>query len=452
MDGAGVAAGVTAFAPLADNRMLPMPDSAMRRLIMLCYPLIFAACAAIPAPPSSVPDAPSPALPVQAGSPLILISIDGFRNDYLERGLTPVLQTLADDGVRADFMRPSFPSITFPNHYTLVTGLRPDRHGVVANFMTDPQRPGARFSMFDRESVSDAFWWNGGKPLWSSVREHGGRAATMFWVGSEAPVHGAHPEFWRPFDIKIGSSQRVAQVLQWLALPPAQRPHFLTLYFDAVDTAGHRHGPDSPELEAALAQVDTALGELVAGIRALGLQGQVNLVIVSDHGMAATSPERELYLDDVVDSDGFDLLWTGAYASFDAATDASRAQARKLLGEHEHFTCMTRDAIPARFAFGHHRRVPEYFCLAEHGWQVTTREAARRKGHRLYGEHGYDHEHPDMRSPFIAHGPAFRRGVTIAPIDNVDVYPLLARLLGIAPEQNDGNPESTRAALAQAAH
>ena len=203
-------------------------------------------------------------MPEQAQAPVILISIDGFRNDYLERGLTPTLSTMVAAGARAEYMRPSYPSITFPNHYTLITGLRPDHHGVIANFMTDPAIPDVRFSMFDPATVRDERWWDDGKPLWTSVREQGGRAAAMFWVGSEAPVHGARPEFWRPFDIKVSSQQRVQQVLEWLALPAAQRPHFITLYFDKVDTQGHRYGPDSAELNNALGEVDSAIGELLA--------------------------------------------------------------------------------------------------------------------------------------------------------------------------------------------
>ena len=388
-------------------------------------------------------------LPADAQDTVILVSIDGFRNDYLERGLTPHLQRLVDGGTRARFMRPSYPSITFPNHYTLVTGLRPDRHGVIANFMTDPQIPGVRFSMFDRTTVSDARWWNDGKPLWTSVREHGGRAAAMFWVGSEAPVHGAQPEFWRPFDISVTSQQRSAQVLQWLALPPAQRPHFITLYFDLVDTVGHLHGPDSPQLAEALKEVDGAIGTLMDGITQQGLAPHVNLVIASDHGMAATGPEREYFLDDLADVSRLDFTWTGAYAAFNALP-GGEAAAQQLMGKHPQMDCMPREQIPARFAYGQHRRVPAYICIAEHGWQITTREAFQRKGHRLRGEHGYDNQHPDMHSPFIGYGPAFKRGAMIEPIDNVDLYPLLAHLVGVPPAPNDGNLDKTRAALRSA--
>ena len=417
--------------------------------LLLCTALALAGCASTPAATEAATDAATAAagLPRDAQAPVILVSIDGFRNDYLQRGLTPTLAAMAANGVRAEYMRPSYPSITFPNHYTLVTGLRPDHHGVIANFMTDPDIPGVRFSMFDPATVGDERWWDGGKPLWTSVREQGGRAAAMFWVGSEAPVHGARPEFWRPFDIKVNSEQRVQQVLQWLALPAEQRPHFITLYFDKVDTIGHRHGPDSAELNAALGEVDAAMAELLAGIAAQGLQQKINIVVTSDHGMTNTSPAQQIYLDDLVDVSQLDFGWTGAYASFNALPGGEAAAQQLLSGSYPHITCMTREQIPARFEYGHHPRVPSYICSAELGWQVTTRQAEKRKGHELLGEHGYDNTLPDMYSPFIGHGPAFAQGVTIAPIDNVDIYPLLARLLNITPASNDGNPRHTDAAL-----
>jgi len=413
--------------------------------LLLCATLALAGCATAPA--TSNAPVPQASMPQEAQASVLLISIDGFRNDYLDRGLTPTLAAMAAGGARAEYMRPSYPSITFPNHYTLITGLRPDHHGVIANFMTDPDIPGVRFSMFDPATVGDERWWDGGKPLWTSVREQGGRAAAMFWVGSEAPVHGARPELWRPFDIKVTSQQRVQQVLQWLALPATERPHFITLYFDKVDTIGHRYGPDSAELNAALGEVDSAIGELLAGIRTQGLQQKINIVVTSDHGMTATQPDRQIYLDELVDVSKLDFGWTGAYASFNALPGGEAAARQLLAGTYPHINCITREQIPARFEYGHHRRVPAYICTAELGWQVTTRQAEKRKGHELLGEHGYDNTLPDMYSPFIGHGPAFAQGVTIAPIDNVDIYPLLARLLNITPARNDGNPHHTDAAL-----
>ena len=191
-------------------------------------------------------------------APLLLISIDAYRYDYIDRGLSPNLEMLARHGVQAASMQPSFPSLTFPNHYTLVTGLRPDHHGIVDNTMFDPHL--GKFSLGNRKAVSDGRWWDEATPIWVTADQHGMRTATMFWPGSEAAIHGHRPDYWRPFDDSVSADQRVDQVLAWLDLPPATRPRFLTLYFDAVDHAGHKHGHDATfEEDYALAQAAYAV-------------------------------------------------------------------------------------------------------------------------------------------------------------------------------------------------
>jgi predicted AlkP superfamily pyrophosphatase or phosphodiesterase len=226
-----------------------------------------------------------------AAPPLtVLISIDGFRPDYLDRGVTPALSALAVGGVRAA-MRPSFPSKTYPNHYALITGLRPDRNGVVENAMLDAAIPGVTFKMDDRAAVSDRRWWSQATPLWVTAERAGIRTAPMFWPGSEAEIMGVRPSHWAPFNMAIPPDARTDQILAWLDEPPATRVRFATLYFDDVDTAGHHFGPVSPELNAAAAKVDAAVARLVAGLKARGIEA--NLVIVADHGMAATPPEKK---------------------------------------------------------------------------------------------------------------------------------------------------------------
>jgi predicted AlkP superfamily pyrophosphatase or phosphodiesterase len=228
----------------------------------------------------------------------ILVSIDGIRPDYLDRGLTPNLGALAAAGVKAE-MRSSFPTKTFPNHYTIVTGLRPDRHGIVDNNMADPARPDVTFSLGNAAQSLDPFWWNGAEPLWVTAEKAGVRTATTFWPGSEVAIRGTRPSNWLRFDQNVTGAQRVETVIDWMRRPAANRPHFVTLYFDTVDTAGHEHGPDAPETDAALAEVDARVGDLVAGLKALG--EPANLVILSDHGMSATSAERVVPLQSLVD-------------------------------------------------------------------------------------------------------------------------------------------------------
>lgn len=380
------------------------------------------------------------------GDTVVLISIDGFRADYFDRGLTPRLAALAADGVRSPAMRPSFPSLTFPNHYTLVTGLRPDHHGIVHNVIEDPSLPG-RFVYNKPETVTDQRWWNGGEPLWVGAQRQGVRSATMFWPGSDAVVHDTRPWQWRQFDKNVPPTDRVDTVLGWLALPAAERPRFVTLYFERVDKAGHDYGPDSPEVRAALVEIDAAIGRLVDGLANAGLAASTNLVIVSDHGMVATSRERLIYAEDVIDLARVRAVNLGVAAGFAPEAGQSRYVDATLLAPHDHWQCWRKGDVPERFHYGTNARVPPVVCLAEAGWIITTREQVEKRGHVPGGEHGYDNADPSMAALFIAHGPAFRRGAVVAPFDNVDVYPLLAHLLGIRPAPNDGDPATMRAML-----
>jgi predicted AlkP superfamily pyrophosphatase or phosphodiesterase len=260
----------------------------LRVLLVFIWIVCVAGCTPVPARTSAA----------TARHPLILVSIDGFRADYLDRHETPTLAALAADGVRAEAMKPAFPTLTFPNHYTLVTGLYPDHHGIVNNRMVD-RASGKVFVYKDPKTISDPSWW-GGEPLWVSVEKQGLHAATMFWPGSDVAIAGMRPSEWLPFDGKLSPDQRVDQLLRWIDLPAPQRASFFTLYFEQVDHAGHDGGPDSPAVDAALREMDAALARLVDGLKRRGVFERANLVIVSDHGMTATSRERRTYLDDVL--------------------------------------------------------------------------------------------------------------------------------------------------------
>ena len=395
----------------------------MRLLLLICLALL-AGCTSNPAREAN-------------RDTLILVSIDGFRADYLQRGRTPALAALARDGVRAESLRPAFPTLTFPNHYTLVTGLLPDHHGIVHNRMTDPAS-GKRFVYKDRASASDPAWW-GGEPLWVGAERQGVRSATMFWPGSDVEIAGTRPGDWLPFDASMTPEQRVDQLLRWLDQPGERRPRFLTLYFEQVDHAGHRHGPDSPELDDALAEVDAALARLVDGLRRRGAAEHTNLVIVSDHGMIATRSELRSYLDDVIRLDDVRVVNYGIVAGVEPLPGKTASVEQALLAPHPHMQCWRKSELPERFRYGTHPRIPALLCLAAPGGTVTSRAYERDGGHFSAGEHGYDNDIPEMRALFVAHGPAFGRGVVVPPIASVDVYPLLAHVLGIRAAANDGD-------------
>ncbi|MGI4732660.1 MAG: ectonucleotide pyrophosphatase/phosphodiesterase [Janthinobacterium lividum] len=408
-----------------------------------------------PAPPrSSAMPFPSTASGMAAPAPAstdapvtILVSIDGFRPDYLNRGVTPVLSGLAARGVSAS-MRPSFPSITFPNHWTLVTGLRPDRTGVVGNRIerpaADPTRPPEVFTM----QTDDASWWNGAEPIWVSAERAGIRTATMFWPGSNVAwgstakgdhgvaIGGVRPEDWAQFNQAVTGPQRVATVIDWLRRPAVTRPRFVTLYFDTVDSAGHAHGPQSPAVTAAVADVDRSIGQLVDGLAHLGQSA--NLVIVADHGMAATSSERTVALDRIADPADYRVSQTGPYAGLAAVPGHEATLEARLLAPHPHVRCWRKAAIPARFHFGANPLVDPYLCLAETGWLIDRTTPTKPA---TGGTHGYDNMAPEMAALFIAEGPAFAAGRRLPPFDNVDVAPLIRDLLGLpAGHALDGSP------------
>ncbi|HEY3947758.1 ectonucleotide pyrophosphatase/phosphodiesterase [Phenylobacterium sp.] len=378
-----------------------------------------------------------------ADAPLtVLISIDGFRADYLDRGVTPTLSALAAGGVRGD-MRPSFPSKTFPNHYTLVTGLRPDKNGIVDNNMYDPAITDKEFTMSRREVNQDPRWWEEAEPIWVTAEEAGVRTATMFWPGSDIPIHGVLPSHWQLFDQKVSAQTRVDTALSWLDGPVAERPRFLTLYFDDVDTAGHHEGPDSPELNAAAAKVDAAIGRFLDGLKARGITA--NIIVVADHGMAPVSQDRRIFVDDLLDMKAFRYTTAGAFLALNPAPGHEAEVDKALLKPHEHMQCWKKADIPARYHYGKNPRVPAIFCLPQTGWEITSHDYHPRTVD--VGDHGFDNFAPEMRAIFVANGPAFRKGVRLPTFDNVDVYPLVAKLLGVMPKPNDGNLADTRPAL-----
>lgn len=364
---------------------------------------------------------------------VILVSIDGFRWDYLQRGATPTLSQLAAEGASGP-MRPSFPSVTFPNHYTLVTGKHPDHHGIVGNSFIDAEL--GRFSM----AKTEPGWWDQAEPIWITAEKAGLTSATMFWPGSETEHDGVRPHYWRAYDKNVTGDQRVDQVLAWLDEP--QSPRLATLYFDIVDTAGHNAGPDAEETRAAMASVDASLARLVEGLKARGLYEDTVLIIAADHGMAATSPDRVMKLGDLVDPEAIDVIYSGAAVFLNPKPGREAEVEQALARRHAHGECWTKATIPARFVLGSNPRVPAIVCAADVGWLMTP---PGRDVTRPGGAHGYDNQAVEMQALFIAHGPGVARGRVISDMDSVDVQPLIGRLLGLTVPEGDGRPEDTLA-------
>jgi predicted AlkP superfamily pyrophosphatase or phosphodiesterase len=314
--------------------------------------------------------------------------------------------------------------------------------------MVDRRIGPEKFTMSSR-TARDPRWW-GGEPIWTTVMRHGGRSAAMFWPGSEA----IHPTYWRPFNDGMPNADRVKQVLEWLALPDDRRPSFSTLYFSDVDSAGHDFGPDAKETAAAAARVDGQIGSLIQGVRALGLEARTSYVVVSDHGMAPTSENRLIYLDDYVRTGDVEIVETSPNAALNPrGTLSADTLYRQLAGAHPALAAYRRGDLPASLQYGSNPRIPAVLALADVGWTITTRPMAqaRRLLRRTFngGAHGYDPRYREMHGLFVASGPRLRRGVVLPEIRNVDIYALLCTLLDVPAAPNDGNLRNIERALAR---
>jgi len=380
---------------------------------------------------------------------VILISLDGFRYDYLDKYKPKTLNELARNGVRAKWLIPAFPTKTFPNHYTIATGLYPAHHGIVENNIYDF---GTVFSLGKREEVQNSRWWLG-EPIWVTAEKQGQRAGAFFFPGTEAEIMGTRPTFWKTYDGKIPNAERVDTILSWLDLPQKQRPTFYTLYFSDIDDAGHSSGPDSKATKNAVNKVDEDLGKFFQGLKKRKVNKKINLIIVSDHGMATVFQKNAVFLDDYFDFKKTErILWTGEIVQIFPASGAETEIINNLESKIEHAKCWRKSEIPARFHYNEGTRVAPIVCSADEGWVLTNHERfemTKKRDDFLLpkGAHGYDNQLESMRATFIAHGAAFKRGAVVEPFENIHIYNLMAKILGLTPAINDGDFERVKGFL-----
>lgn len=358
---------------------------------------------------------------------VILVSLDGFRYDYARKYHAEHLLALGARGASApEGMLPSYPSITFPNHYTIVTGLYPEHHGIVANSFYDPERKEI-YIYRDAKTVSDSTWY-GGTPLWVLAEQQGMRSACFFWVGSEADIQSVRPTYYLKFDTTFPNKKRVEQVLAWLKLPPEQRPHMITLYFSDTDTAGHRFGPDSPEVEDAVHELDTEIGRLMDGIKQSKLP--VDLIVLADHGMAAVEG-APIQLNQFGLQKSYFAPIVGSIMYPKSEQDAQMAY-EALRGKSDKFAVYRRANVPAYLHFDSNPREGDPVVVPTGPYLIEVSEDAAAAEHLPKGAHGYDATHmPEMKAIFFAAGPDIRRGTKLPPFENINVYPLIAKILGL---------------------
>ena len=427
-----------------------MRFEAWKRAALALVPLAFS-LGLVSQQPSTFPGS-SPALPLvhvdhgpnyakaQQQHYVVLVSLDGFRWDYAKRDSATHLLALGKQGVWApEGMLPSYPSLTFPNHFSIVTGLYPEHHGRVANNFLDPARQ-ARYGMSDPTAVTDGSWYSG-TPLWSLAESQGMRTACIFWPGSEAEIAGIRPSWYAQFDKKTEGTPAVQQAriddaVALLKLPPADRPHFITIYYSEPDHEGHEFGPDAPETRAAVHKVDALVGKLKAALDATGLP--VDLVVVSDHGMAHVQGPW-ITLDQFADLSGFDTVGSLLYGK----TEEDRVRVyNQLKKASSQFVVFRLNNVPPDLNYNRNPREGDPVVIATGPYAIRAHEPPDGKPDQppTPGMHGFDpRKVPEMKAIFFAAGPDILKGKTVAQFENVNVYPWLAHLLGLTPPKNDGS-------------
>lgn len=366
---------------------------------------------------------------------VVLVSLDGFRYDYAKKyGARHLLAMAAQGASVPDGMFPSYPSLTFPNHYTLVTGLYPEHHGIVGNEFYDPARK-ERYSYKDPKTSTDGSWY-GGTPLWSLAEKEGMRSACFFWPGSEAEIAGERPTYYLHYDDKFPDEKRIEQVIAWLQLPPEQRPHLITLYYANVDHAGHEFGPDSPQTAAAVRHVDALMGTLEADLNALHLP--IDLIVVSDHGMVKIQGSW-IDLSTYAPLDGFVTVGSYLYAPNEAAADRAY---QKLKAADAAFMVYRRKDVPAELHFNGNPREGDPVIVARGPYAIRAKAPPASQEDRAptVGNHGFDPTMmPEMKAIFYAEGPDIRAHVVLKSFENINVYPLIAKILGLDAPPVDGS-------------
>lgn len=380
-------------------------------------------------------------------SPLFLISMDGFRWDYVDRTDTPNLDYLAEHGVKAESMIPVFPSKTFPNHLTIVTGLYPENHGIVSNTMYDETFDAWYRIGQGSESVKESRWYEG-EPVWVTAEKQGMSAATFFWPASEAEIAGIRPTYWYTYNGSIPNTRRVQQVIRWLDLPEDERPKFITLYFSDADTWGHRVGPDDSRMDSVIHALDATIGSMLDSLRVRNTLDDINIIVTSDHGMTATSPDRIIFLDDHINLEDVLVVDWSPVAMIRPNEGMEESIYAQLEGAHPNMTVYRKEEIPERFHYRDHRRITPIICLADEGWTISSRDdAASGPDANGGGTHGYDNRLKSMHATFIASGPDFKDGLTVKPFQNIHLYELMCHILDLVPADNDGSLDSVRAML-----
>ena len=369
--------------------------------------------------------------------------MDGFRWDYFDKTTTPNFDEIIRGGSKAAALIPVFPTKTFPNHISIVTGKYPENHGIIANRMYDPVFNEYYYIGEGSKPVLDGKWYEA-EPIWVTVEKAGLKSMTMFWPASEAEIMGYRPTEYFVYNGSIKHDDRINQVLKWLDYPANKRPTFISLYFSHTDSYGHRYGPDSEKTKEAIKEMDRTIGNLVTGLKERSLFGQVNLLLVSDHGMAPIFSDSIIYLDDYINMETVEMVdWTPIGSMIPAFNSLNTLDTLK--DAHPKMNVYKKGEAPKRLHYRNHRRIQPITLVADEHWSITTRKNDVNDDHEkgaTGGAHGYEQAYASMHGIFVGHGPGFKPGFKGPGFSNIHLYEMMCRLIGVSPVKNDGTVDS----------
>ena len=376
------------------------------------------------------------------GPTVILISLDGFRWDYLSKTDTPNLDILVENGVISESLIPVFPSKTFPNHLSIVTGCYPENHGILSNNMYDQEWDAEYYIGENSDPVKDGRWYDA-EPIWVTAEKQGKLTGTYFWPGSEAEINGTRPSYYGVYDGNISREDRVQKILEWIDLPKQSRPVFMTLYFSDVDSWGHNIGPDAIGMNSIIKEIDESIGLLVSGLNKREILDNINIIITSDHGMAGLSRDRVIFLDDYININDVRMVDWSPVAMILPEDDSIVSTYSALYDAHPQMSVFKKEDVPARLHFNNHRRIPPIICIAADGWSISDRDYFDENPYSFTGgTHGYEPINKSMHGIFIASGPGLKGGLTIDSFSSIHIYEVIAHILDIDTPENDASFDS----------
>ncbi|XP_071800542.1 ectonucleotide pyrophosphatase/phosphodiesterase family member 5-like [Asterias amurensis] len=376
----------------------------------------------------------------QAGPLVLLVSFDGFRWDYLDRTATPNFDNLIKDGVKAKYIYDAFTSKTFPNHYTIVTGLYEESHGIVGNAMYDPVWNETYFM------GNESKWWEGGEPIWVTNEKEGGASGVIEWPGMDTKIHNFYPTYRMPkYNQTFPFDARVDIITELFSNGSI---NLGLLYFREPDHSGHIFGPDSPKMDAVIRMCDDTVGYLMQSLQKAGLGDRVNVIITSDHGMAEVSAERVLQLDDFVDPSLYHYTDNNpVFGIWPHEEDDTELIYSKIYNASSNVKVFLKDAIPAQYHYHDNRRISPILVVADVGWSINRGDHSNDSRKMYKGNHGYNNSVMAMHPIFVANGPSFKKGLLVEPFENVNIYTLICDILGLSPAPNNGSLEKVQGML-----